>query len=344
MNKYKILKGGIHIHSKFSDGSGTIEEIVAEAQRANLDFIIISDHHNHESKKFEGRYGNLNLIGAYEWDDSKKNHSLMFNSEIIYPQNWSIQKLLDTVNQKKESLFMAHPSDKYKPFWGKDPYPWNYWENHPGINGIEIWNFFSEWREKVNEKNYLETIQNPSQFLTGPHQETIDFWDKVNLERAFPAIGGLDAHAFNRKVMDQDFVILPYYESFCAVQTHVFLPEEIENNFESYKAAILNAIMKGNSFIINQAIADIGNLHFSCTSDNESYMPGSKIELKENPVLKIDTGIKASVDIFRNGSKIESSLDFQMKLSIKESGNYRFQIFVEGKPWVFSNNYYVVED
>ena len=36
--------GNIHIHSSYSDGTGTIEEIANEANRAGLDFVIITDH------------------------------------------------------------------------------------------------------------------------------------------------------------------------------------------------------------------------------------------------------------------------------------------------------------
>ena len=39
-----ISKGAFHLHSTYSDGTGTIPEIVRDAKKAGLDWIIITDH------------------------------------------------------------------------------------------------------------------------------------------------------------------------------------------------------------------------------------------------------------------------------------------------------------
>ena len=36
--------GNVHIHSRYSDGSGDVAAIVREAKAVNLDFIIFNDH------------------------------------------------------------------------------------------------------------------------------------------------------------------------------------------------------------------------------------------------------------------------------------------------------------
>ena len=36
--------GNLHIHSTFSDGNGTVPEIVGTAAKAGLDFIIFNEH------------------------------------------------------------------------------------------------------------------------------------------------------------------------------------------------------------------------------------------------------------------------------------------------------------
>ena len=40
------MAGIIHVHSTFSDGSGTPAEIMEAANRANIDFVILTDHNN----------------------------------------------------------------------------------------------------------------------------------------------------------------------------------------------------------------------------------------------------------------------------------------------------------
>ena len=44
LKTYNYSIGAIHIHSKFSDGSGDIEQITKAAKKAGLDWIIITDH------------------------------------------------------------------------------------------------------------------------------------------------------------------------------------------------------------------------------------------------------------------------------------------------------------
>ena len=36
--------GALHIHSRYSDGTGTIEEILSAARGAGLDFVVLTDH------------------------------------------------------------------------------------------------------------------------------------------------------------------------------------------------------------------------------------------------------------------------------------------------------------
>ena len=39
-----MVSGAIHVHTTYSDGSGTVPEVAAAAQEAGLAFVILSDH------------------------------------------------------------------------------------------------------------------------------------------------------------------------------------------------------------------------------------------------------------------------------------------------------------
>jgi len=45
---YAEYRGVIHIHTTYSEGAGTPEEVLNAAKLAGLDFIIISDHNSME--------------------------------------------------------------------------------------------------------------------------------------------------------------------------------------------------------------------------------------------------------------------------------------------------------
>jgi len=62
-------KGVFHLHSTFSDGLGTIEEICRDARRQNLDFVILTDHGrpNRPASVASGWNQETLLIGASEF-------------------------------------------------------------------------------------------------------------------------------------------------------------------------------------------------------------------------------------------------------------------------------------
>ena len=80
MNKYQIYTGVIHIHTKCSDGSGDLDEIIASAQSSGLEYIIITDHNTicYYNQGKERWYDNL-LVLVGEDVTHKKGHCLALN-------------------------------------------------------------------------------------------------------------------------------------------------------------------------------------------------------------------------------------------------------------------------
>ena len=65
-SQYK--KGVYHVHSIFSDGNGTIDDITRAADKAKLNFVILSDHGrpNTEAMNATDWIGKVLLIGGTE--------------------------------------------------------------------------------------------------------------------------------------------------------------------------------------------------------------------------------------------------------------------------------------
>ena len=51
--------GALHIHSVYSDGTGTVKEIINYAREVGLDYLILTDHNTVKALKegCEGWYG-----------------------------------------------------------------------------------------------------------------------------------------------------------------------------------------------------------------------------------------------------------------------------------------------
>src|SRR5215510_7037796 len=77
----------LHMHTRYSDGSGTHKDIAQAAIRAGLDAVIVTDH-NVLVQGVEGYYRSpgsrvLLLVGQEVHDqdlDPQKNHLLVFNA------------------------------------------------------------------------------------------------------------------------------------------------------------------------------------------------------------------------------------------------------------------------
>src|SRR5512136_1337895 len=53
------LAGAVHVHTTYSDGGGTPQEVIDAAQSLGLDFLAITDHNNVDAKPLEGYHGHL---------------------------------------------------------------------------------------------------------------------------------------------------------------------------------------------------------------------------------------------------------------------------------------------
>ena len=109
----------LHMHTPYSDGHGTHDDIAQAAIRAGIDAVIVTDH-NIWVEGFEGYHGEgkekmLMLVGEEVHDQTRsqqKNHLLIFGAEkelesfAQHPQS-----LLYEVNKAGGFAFVAHPVD-----------------------------------------------------------------------------------------------------------------------------------------------------------------------------------------------------------------------------------------
>lgn len=80
------MKGDLHCHSKLSDGSQGIEDIIAMSKKMNLDFVSITDHDtmaSHSRAKVVGDRFGVQVIpavefSAYDYKRSRRVHILCY--------------------------------------------------------------------------------------------------------------------------------------------------------------------------------------------------------------------------------------------------------------------------
>ena len=149
------VSGDSHTHTTYSDGSGTIFQNFAQAQRQGIDFVTITDHGN--SRGWEDalvagpRYGIIPIRGN-EYSHRTYAHALFINVNqekryCLLDPPIAVQTFKDDTNGQG-LVYVAHPFDDGVDRWQEA----NGWESP--IDGIEVWNAWYGGRYIVNVRAF----------------------------------------------------------------------------------------------------------------------------------------------------------------------------------------------
>jgi len=339
--------GALHIHSKFSDGSGEVDEIAKFADEIGLDFIILTDHNTLSALQegYEGWYENtLLLVGCEINDKENKNHYLAFGIKETYSTRISAKDYVGKIKEVGGIGFLAHPHEKRTHIKEHPPYPWTEWDTDD-FNGIEIWNHMSEWMENLTEENKYQSFLHPLKSIVAPQEKTLKLWDDLNLKRKVVGIGGIDAHAHKYNLLGFfEVEIFPYKVLFKSIRTHLLVNKEIKKTkskkgLEEAKKIIYKALKNGSCFFANDYHADSNGFRFFAESKNKIYNMGEDIEegnrVKFSVMIPVE---KAEIRLIRNGKLIDSVEDHEAQFIIDINGAFRVEVFSHGKAWIYSNH------
>lgn len=110
----KLGKADLHMHSTYSDGIGTIEQILDHVQqKTDLDVIAVTDHDVIEGSL---RTRDLWEKGNYRFDfvvgeevSTKEGHLLGLFIEKRVPQGLSMERSIDLIHEQGGLAIIAHP-------------------------------------------------------------------------------------------------------------------------------------------------------------------------------------------------------------------------------------------
>ncbi len=335
---YTFLKGAIHIHTKFSDGSGDIDEITKSAEKAGLDWIIITDHNTISVK--EGIYNNVIVLTGEEITPETGSHYLALNiKEVVLPSDNPLKYIQEVRNQNGFG-FTAHPDENINRKNNFPPLIWT--DKNISGDGIEIWNWFSSWADNVNNSNIFYLIYSyffRHKLIKGPYEATLNRWDEMNnkTDKIFPAVAGIDAHALAVKKYIIPLKIFSYDVMLGTLCNVLYYNGGLScRSFEDKKQFILNSVKSGGNLMINRHILkDIPEIYIKNSS--RTAHPGAYVKLDDNTYIFIKTVKTALIRIFLNGKKYKEITGKNINVKITETGKYRAEIFYKNQPWAFSN-------
>ncbi|HKI53623.1 MAG TPA: CehA/McbA family metallohydrolase [Anaerolineales bacterium] len=345
----------LHMHTRYSDGTGTHKDIAEAAIDAGVDAVIVTDH-NVLVNGVEGYYRVkrdqvLLLVGQEVHDQDRvpqKNHLLVFNANRdLSGLADDPQALINGVEEAGGLSFIAHPKDPEAKAFNETDISWEAW-GVEGYNGIELWNGLSELKTVVPTKLHGAFYAFFPQFIGhGPILETIQRWDDLmSTGKQAVALGGSDAHALDMHMGPIHRVIFPYEFHFRTVNTHVLIPEPLTGDVPTDKKMIYESIAKGHCFVAYDLPAPTRGFVFRAKGLEHSAIMGDEIPAKGGVTLHIYLPSKADITLLKDGVSLGTSRNKQtLTYNTSEPGVYRVEAhrsyLGKKRGWIYSNPIYV---
>jgi hypothetical protein len=329
----------VHLHSIYSDGTGTVKQIARAASRAKADVVLLTDHDTLAARRNgeEGWYGKVLLLAGEEVSPRRRNHYLAFGiDEEIDHAELDAAGICAAVREAGGFGFAAHPfsqgSERFKragpgmPFDALDC---------ADLHGIELWSFVTDTGESITSvAKMLRFLIAPGRALDGPPRRNLDAWDELCRTRRVVAIGGIDAHQFGKRIGPVvPLRVMAYHRSFRHIRTHVLARERTRDE-------VYAALREGRCYIAVDSIAPARGFAFEA---------GDLAMGAEAPAgrrtLTVRTPADAAIRLLRDGTEIAAAGGRSLTAEVEEPGIYRVEArrpkYGRERTWILSNPIYL---
>jgi hypothetical protein len=341
----------LHMHTTYSDGSGTYADLGRAALKTGVDVLLVTDHNvlvqGVDAYYRDGKKRALVLACEEIHDqarDPQKNHLLVFGTDKeLATLADDPQTLIYAVQRLGGLSFIAHPVDPAMPAFGETDISWEDW-SVTGFTGIELWNGFSEL--KTVAKGKLDAIIYafwPEAIPHGPLPQALYIWDNLLTRgQRVVAVGGADAHARHMSLGPLHRTIFPYDYHFRTINTHALTPTPLTGNLTQDRKMVFDALAAGHCFIGYDLPAPTRGFRFSAQGRASGIM-GDAME----GVVTLQSKLPsiAEIKLMKDGKCIKALHGETFTYVTNEAGVYRVEAYKHylGKlrGWIFSNPIYV---
>ncbi len=336
------IEGVYHVHTKFSDGHSSINELAVQALREKLDFLIVTDHGNpnFESLRSQGRKEGVLILAGSELSVNRGHLvSLGFRTP---DRNFS-QKAEEAVPEIQALggfAIIAHPYSKVKWSWGDISI----------YSGLEIINADTMFQNNIGRVlPYLPLLLIRSRLplikmLEHP-EINLKRWDQRASTSAVYGYFSADAHLYYRAI-------------FSLLHLHVLLDKPLEEGFDAAADQVYAALRKGRFFNAIEAVAGARGFRFEAsTAGGAAFRMGDTISAGESapgPVrfeARAPFSFLTEIHIVHDGRTIASTRDDVLTAEAQGPGVYRVEVFLKERsalatdiPWIVSNPIFLRKD
>ncbi|MDQ7065038.1 MAG: hypothetical protein Q9P90_12440 [candidate division KSB1 bacterium] len=344
---YKVT-GATHIHTRHSDGSGTLTDILTAARANSLDFVWISDHNTLALiDSTDGRGRPLVLVGAEL--SLRPGHLLEYGlSEWTSEQAMGgLSGILDRLEQRHGLALIAHPF-----------HPKIRWRDSVDarIQGMEILNADVEWRndaplELLGTLFAYPFFRHAMNALIDVPRRELRMWDSLTVQRPFVGLASVDAHAKIKLSKTSYWKFPPYDRVFALIQNVLYLRAPLASEPDRARSQILEALRRGRLAFGFSGLGDLRMANLWLQSGSQAYLPGETVQAASFDSLRIQLRLPAQhafeTYLYLDGVRIASSRQASITWPIREPGVYRVAVFQRrirptrlsrvNIPWLFAN-------
>ncbi len=346
------VRGVLHVHTRRSDGGGTVADVAAAAASAGLQFVIVTDHGDGTREPDAPAYLNgVLVIDAVEVTTTDGHVLGLSLGQAPYRLGGTGADVVEDINRLGGFAMAAHVGS------AKRSLTWRAWD--ADLTGFEWLNADSEWRDESRWSLIglllpyaIRPVGALAKMLDRP-DAALARWDELTRDRRLVTVAAADAHARMGGGDEDDArwwrrlsLPLPGYgplfQTFSVSLTGVGFSGQPAEDADR----VLSALRLGHSFTVVDALAGPAHLDFVATSGLHVATGGDGLPLA-GPVrvqVRIPGPPEARIGLIRNGVRIAevagTSLDREFAAEVAV---YRVEVGLPAAPgtppvpWIVSN-------
>jgi hypothetical protein len=341
------LRGVIHCHTaQYSDGAGTVEDVMDAAASEQFDFVFLTDHNSVAAARdgYVERYADKVPFLRVGNEITVKGGAFLLAGNL--PVTFNLEPRLEPQVAIDAVLGAGGIAAISLPFDMK--HPWDAWDTS-GTTGLEVINFSTVARDHINLLSLavvlllwrVAGLRAAIRWMIDRPDESFARWDyELSRHGRYAGIGALDAHGITR--IGKKWHKFPSYaDSFCALSTHVY----VETTADVGLAAEL-ALFNGRSIICYDLVRPLSGV---VVETEQGALPGDDTHIGDT--LHIVVPPNTIIMIMRNGIVLNKERITHTSLLLDKEGIYRVEAYTYCvgigdsamfiKPWFFANPLYV---
>jgi hypothetical protein len=334
--RYWEVEGVYHVHTRFSDGRRSADDVAAIGAKAGLDFVILTDHGapNEASLAVQGRKNGILLLAGCEISSSRGHLAALGFAAPARPFSAAAEMAAGEVAALGGFTVIAHPYSKIHWSWGE-------WA---GYGGIEIFN-----GDTTVMRRLVRTILSLPGLLARPEPILLRLleppaaelgkWDRLSAAHPLQAYFAVDAH-------------LGYGPLFRLFHLHVLLDAPLSPDFGTARGQIFAALKAGRFFNAVEAAAEARGFRFWAET-GAGILPMGRTGTGPGPaiarfVVRTPFAFAHETRLLRDGREIAHSTGDGLVFESTAKGVFRIEVFLRERtpldprvPWIVSNPIFI---